>query len=369
LLEENGHEVIEYTINNQVINEMSTLKKIQVAVETPWSLTEYRKLTAFLEESKPAIVHVHNFFPLFSPSIYYACKKKKIPVIQTLHNYRLLCPSAMFLRENKICEKCLGGSILNSVVHGCYRDSVSQTIPIAGMISLNKILNTWNKRVDKFIALTEFAKSKFVQGGLKEDKIVVKPNFINSTTNKVDINEKEKIILFVGRLSKEKGTNLLLEAWNLIENKHNYKLVIIGEGPEEERLKSEYNNEDIIFKGSLNSDEVLENMRKSRYLVVPSIWYEGFPMTIIESYSVGTPVLASNIGSLKEIIIDGKTGYKFEAGNVKEITFKLQTIINENDISYTRLLENTLANFKKNYTDKVNYENLIDIYNRAIKGD
>lgn len=368
-MEKNGHEVIEYTINNDVINEMTFLKKMQVAIETPWSLTEYRKFTAFLKKNKPTIVHVHNFFPLFSPSIYYACEKQKIPLIQTLHNYRLLCPSAMFLRENKICEKCLDGSIFNSVIHSCYRGSISQTIPIAGMITLNKILNTWNKKVDKFIALTEFAKSKFIQGGIREDKILIKPNFINSTTNKIDIKEREKIILFVGRLSKEKGADVLLEAWKLIENKCGYKLVIIGEGPEEETLKNDYNGEDIVFKGSLNSNDVLENMRKCRYLVVPSIWYEGFPMTIIESYSVGTPVLGSNIGSLKEIITDGKNGYKFEAGSVKNLAVSLQKIINENETNYHQIVETTISNFQKKYTEKVNYNTLIDIYNKAIKGD
>ncbi|MBE2944378.1 glycosyltransferase family 4 protein [Anoxybacillus flavithermus] len=336
-----------YSVNNDVIKDMGILSKIGLALETTWSISEFVRFKKFLLRENPDVVHFHNFFPLISPSAYYACHSLNIPVVQTLHNYRLLCPAATFLRKNEICEKCLNGSILNSVKNGCYRDSVIQTLPVAAMIKFNNFIRTWNRKVDRYITLTEFAKKKFIEGGIPESKIVVKPNFIAQKEKMSKINEKENYILFVGRISKEKGVDILLSAWEKIFDKQGNKLLIVGDGPEKKLLEEQYNqHKDIEFLGKLNEDQVLTFMKKAKYLVVPSIWYEGFPMTIIEAFSVGTPVIASNIGSLQEVVVHGKNGFHFNYGDSNALKECLEMALKFND--YQDLIQNTFNIYPEN---------------------
>lgn len=365
LLEDRGIETDIYSVTNDVISEMSSVQKAALAIQTTWSITQYRKFRNYLIRNKPDVVHFHNFFPLISPSAYYACHSLNIPVVQTLHNYRLLCPAATFLRKNEICEKCLNGSILNSVKNGCYRDSVIQTLPVAAMIKFNKFIRTWNRKVDRYIALTEFAKKKFIEGGIPGSKIVVKPNFIAQKEKMPKINEKENYILFVGRISKEKGVDILLSAWEKTLDKKGNKLLIIGDGPEKKLLEEQYNqHKDIEFLGKLDEDQVLTFMKKAKYLVVPSIWYEGFPMTIIEAFSVGTPVISSNIGSLQEVVVHGKNGFHFNYGDSKALKECLEMALKFND--YQDLIQNTFNIYLNNYTPDINFKMLMNIYNNVM---
>ena len=365
LLKFNGEEVITYTVHNDAIKQ-SLKSKIEVGINSIWSYKEYKKFKRFLRYNKPDIVHVHNFFPLISPSIFSACNKLNIPVVQTLHNYRLICPAATFLRDNEICEKCLTGSLVNSVKYGCYRDSVFQTIPVATMIGANRAINTWQMKVDKYIALTNFSKQKFIEGGLPSEKISVKPNFMMESPLLEKTIERENYYLFVGRVSKEKGIHLLLEAFVEIENKTDAKLLIIGDGPEKRKLEEKYkNNTNIVFKGKLNKDEILIYMKKAKYLVVPSIWYEGFPMTIIEAYSVNTPVIASAIGSLKEVVTDNETGFHFIKGNKESL--KTTLLKAASYIKYDFLVHEVGKQYKDKYTSNINYKTLLEIYKEVIE--
>ncbi|PKG23766.1 glycosyl transferase [Niallia nealsonii] len=364
LLSSRGIDVHLYSVHNDSIKGLGPLGKMRAAIETTWSFTEYKKIKRFLIDMKPDVVHIHNFFPLISPSIYYACTSLKIPVVQTLHNYRIICPAATFLRDNKICELCLTGSIVNSIRHGCYHDSNVQTLPVSSMISVNKFIGTWNSKVNRYIALTNFAKSKFVESGISSDKVVIKPNFIQRKEIKQK-NKDENYILFVGRISIEKGVHHLLEAWRSIQDKKNIKLIIIGDGPEKQQLASRYSMEDVIFLGKQNEEVVLQYMKNARYLVVPSIWYEGFPMTIVEAYSFGTPVICSSIGSLKEVVEDGITGFHFENNN----SFQLGKVI-EKALSYERydqMCNKVFQKFNENYTAEINYKQLKGIYMDVIK--
>ncbi|GMG72638.1 glycosyltransferase family 4 protein [Priestia megaterium] len=364
LLKQNGLEVNKYSVDNKDIEIRSFTKKVKLALNTIWSQTEYGRLTDYISKEKPDIVHFHNTFPLLSPSVYYVCQKMNIPVIQTLHNYRLGCPSAMLLRNNEVCEKCISGSLLNSVKYGCYRNSRVQTVPLSTMLYTHRFLNTWNNKVDKYIALTNFAKEKFIQIGLNEDKITVKPNFIEKHIE-VGI-KKEDQVTFVGRISKEKGLHLLLAAWSKVGSKVNTKLNVIGDGPLRKELESKYQHlSNVNFLGKLDSKDVLSYMSKSKYIIVPSIWYEGFPMTIIESYSVNTPVISSNIGSLKEVVINEVTGFHFENNNINSLENTLKKALHYSD--YDKLQRNINEQYEKKYTPSANFKMLINIYEEVVR--
>jgi glycosyltransferase involved in cell wall biosynthesis len=367
LLREHGVEVSLYSVHNDIIKQMNALQKVRSFVETVWSYSQYKEILGVLNKEKPDVVHIHNFFPLISPSVYYACNKLNIPVVQTLHNYRLVCPAATFMRDGKICESCLKGSVLNSIYHRCYKDSFVYSIPVAGMLSVNKFLGTWKNKVDRYIALTNFAKEKYIEGGLPADKIVVKPNFIKKKTfSETDINISDEYILYVGRISIEKGLHYLLEAWGKLKHKNNTKLFIIGDGPNREQLMEKYKHlQDVVFLGSKPSDEVIVYMEKAKYLVVPSIWYEGFPMTIVEAYSVGTPVLASALGSLQEVVRDNETGFLFKHADDKDLANTIEKALSYKN--YDSMKENVKNVFEKNYSEEVNFKLLLNIYNEVIK--
>lgn len=366
LLRSKGIEVELYTVHNDLINNQKLMNKAKMALDATWSRTEYKRIKKKLMDMKPDVVHVHNFFPIISPSIYYACNHLNIPVVQTLHNYRLMCPAATFLRENKVCEKCINGSLINSVINGCYRGSRVQTVPLVTMISLNRMLGTWGNKVNRYIALTEFSKRKFIEGGIPEDKITVKPNFISTKDNTESIrNINENYLLYVGRISAEKGVRNLLEAWQHINDQNNMKLMIVGEGPEKEQLSMLYTDKSVEFVGNQSSDKVLEYMKHAKYLIVPSIWYEGFPMTIVEAYSVGTPVICSQIGSLQEVVQNEVTGFHFKHDDIQDIQRVISDAINYED--YSSMRENVIEVFHNNYTEEINYKLLEDIYRSVIE--
>lgn len=364
LLSNHGINVSTYFVNNDDIKIKGISNKISLGINTVWSKEQLQLLKTTLKVEKPDIVHFHNTFPLISPSAYYACKQLNIPVVQTIHNYRLACPGALLMRQNEICEKCVSGSLLNSVKYGCYRDSKLQTLPLTTMLYTHRILNTWNRKVDKFIALTEFSKEKIAQTGIEKGKIVVKPNFIDK---KLDFNvEKENYIVFVGRLSREKGTHVLLEAWKKMDGNMNTRLLIIGDGPEQQNLLKQYEQlKNVEFLGKLDNYKILDIVSRAKYLIIPSLWYEGFPMTIVEAYSVSTPVISSNIGSLKEIVKNEFTGFHFENNNIDDLGKVLLKALKYP--RYNQLVNNVDKLFEEKYTSEKNYLLLMSIYNQVLK--
>jgi glycosyltransferase involved in cell wall biosynthesis len=364
LLKKNGVEVIDYFISNHEIRTEGLCNKVKLGLNTIWSKDQYKKLKEIVSRERPDVVHFHNTFPLLSPSVYYACNKLNIPVVQTLHNYRLLCPSGMFLKDNQICQACLNGSIMNSFRYGCYRDSKIQTAPITAMIGSHRFFNTWNKKVDRFISLTEFGKQQFIKGGILERKIAVKPNFVE------DINilnkEKQNYYLFVGRISKEKGLETLLESWRKISGNIGYELKIIGDGPLKNELEQKYEtNNRIKFLGELPREEVFNYISTAKYVVVPSICYESFGMVAIEAFSACTPVIASKIGALESIVTNNINGFHFEPGNVEELSMILKN--SSNIDGYSNLQKKARQTYVNNYTPEHNFKMLMSIYIEAIE--
>ncbi|WP_311081897.1 glycosyltransferase family 4 protein [Paenibacillus polymyxa] len=365
MMRSRGIETEHYYVHNDSIQSRGLANMAKLAVEAAWSLPEFKRIKKLLLQVKPDVVHVHNFFPVISPSVYHACERLGIPVVQTLHNYRLICPAATFMRGNKVCEKCLHGTLLHSIRYGCYRGSQLQTIPVAAMIKFNDLIGTWQHKVSRYIALTEFARDKFAESGIPLDRIAVKPNFIHHKKVKTKYDPKDRYLLFVGRISAEKGVRNLLQAWSQLEDRGGLRLVIIGDGPEKAELTAAYPQEDVRFLGKQDGETVLDSMSRAMYVMVPSIWYEGFPMTIVESFSVGTPVLCSRLGALEEVVEDGVTGFHFQHDDLENIKTVIRCAVTYEN--YAAMRQKVSENYAARYTEEVNVKQLMAIYSDAME--
>ena len=320
LLTDRGHQVTQ--VEEQNTNPDTVSRKIGMAVDCIWSRRWHHEFRLLLQKIRPDVVHVHNFFPRFSPSIYYACRRERVPVVQTLHNYRLICSSAVLFRNGKVCEECLHHGLRRGVRYGCYQGSKLGTAVLSLMVATHRSLHTWSRLVDCYIALTEFARAKMIEGGLPADRIRVKPNFVLPDPGaKV---AKGEYALFVGRLVEPKGVPSLLAAWEQLPD---IPLVIAGDGPYQAQLESgltRHQLPSVKYVGRLSRAETLAAMKKARFLIFPSEWYEGFPVTIAESFACGVPVICSRLGSMQEIVTDGRTGLHFRPGEAEDLASKVR---------------------------------------------
>lgn len=356
LLEAHGHQIIRFTVKNHDITNISSLT---LAAKTIWNRSLYRELRQLIRLEKPQIAHFHNTLPLISPAAYYAAKAERIPVVQTLHNYRLLCPNAEFFRQGKVCEDCLGKTIpISGIVHACYRENRLATSVVATMLSTHRLLGTWTRKVDRYIALTEFARQKCIKGGLPAEKIVTKPNFVYPNS-KVG-SGKGNYALFVGRLTTVKGVKTLLAAWE--QSAQALPLKIVGDGPlAKEVIKASEQTSGVTWLGRKSSEEVYELMGEATCLVFPSEWYEGLPRTIIEAFAMRTPVVASKIGAIVELIDHGRTGLLFQPGNPDDLAQQIHWLLaHPEQLAKMRL--QARSEFEAKYTPERNYQQLMEIY-------
>ncbi len=340
------------------------LTKAALGLRTTWSGEWHERIGKLLAKEHPDVVHVHNSFPLISPSIYYACQKAGVPVVQTLHNYRLLCPGALFYRDGKVCEECLEGGLRQGVRHGCYRDSRAQTAAVALMLGTHRALGTWNQKVDAYIALTEFARRKFIHGGLPAERVVVKSNFLQEDPGPRQSSGNGAI--FVGRLSEQKGLLTLLEAWRQMPRE--FPLRIIGEGPLLDVLKvrkQEWRLEGVSIEGRLSRVETIAAIRNAKFLIFPSVWYECFPLTLIEAFACGVPVIASELGAMAEIVSAGRTGIFFQAGDASDLREKSLWAFSHPE-EMESLGRECRREFLDNYTADRNFDQLMKIYDAVI---
>jgi len=354
LLRTNGHAVELFSKHNDALSSMGV---VSAASNTLWSRRTYKQVAALLESFKPQVVHVHNTFPLISPSLYWACDEAKIPVVQTLHNFRLACPQAMFLREGKVCEQCIGKLPLAAVRYGCYRGSKAQSAVLTGMLALHRTIGTYQNKVTRYIALNEFCKGKFVEGGLPASLIKVKPNFVDFPGLPA---RQRNGFLFVGRLSPEKGISVLADAWNKLEVRSALK--VAGTGPEQALIAD---LRDAALLGNLTQSEVHAEMASAVALVLPSVWYENFPRTLVEAMAAGLPIIASRIGALADLVSDGKTGLLFEPGDGTDLARKLAWAIDHPE-QMLEMGRAARAAYDERYTPAINYQQLMAIYEDAI---
>jgi glycosyltransferase involved in cell wall biosynthesis len=361
LLRRYGHEVVEYREDNGRIR---ALGRLAAAAQTIWSQPAYTALRQLMRDVQPDVTHLHNTFILVSPAAYYASREAGVPVVQTLHNYRLLCPAATLFRNGRVCEACLGKTPpWPALLHACYHHSHAQSAVSATMLTVHRWLKTWQGQVDLYVALTEFARHKFIQGGLPAEKIVVKPNFVFPDPGKRE--GKGDYALYVGRLSAEKGVHTLLGAWGRVCD---ISLWMVGDGPlldEVVSLARRRGLRNVAVLGRVPSQDVVALMKRARLLVFPSEWYEGLPMTLLEAFACGLPVVASRLGAMAEIVEEGHTGLLFRPGDPEDLAAKVRWAV-EHPEDMDRMGQDARQMYVEKYTPEKNYQMLVDIYDRAI---
>lgn len=358
MLEDYGHEVRLYTRHNSELKTMGKLGKICLPFTTIFNPCTYREIRRIIEEQKIDIVHVHNTLNLISPSVYYAALSKKVPVVQTIHNFRLLCPGATFYRDGHICEDCVDNGLGCAVKHGCYRGSKLQTLACVVSTKIHRMIGIYGKI--NYICLTEFNKEKLLQlKQIKKEKVFVKPNFVESIWKPTSGEERVNQFVFAGRLDKLKGIDILLEAWKKMGDIAP-KLIVCGTGPMEQWCKEfvEKNKLNVEMRGFVPNVEVRMLISNSKALILPTQLYEGFPMSIVEAYSVGTPVICSDIGNAGSIVEEGVTGYKFRSDSVDEIIDAIKRV-------EPTVYKKTFDVYQNKYSQGVNQRLLEEVYKSA----
>jgi len=353
LLRAFGHEVVEYRRDNAAIAAASRFGLLR---QTFWSHAAATEIGELIRRASPHVIHCHNTFPLLSPAIYWAAAKAGVPVVQTLHNFRLLCAQAMLLRDGKVCEDCVGKLPWRGVTRKCYRDSAAQSAVLVGMLGLHRAIGSYRDKVTRYIALSQFSKRKLIEGGLPAQKVLVKPNFVAAATMH---DGPRHGALFVGRLSPEKGLSVLTAA---LESLPGVTVNVIGTGPLRPTLES---NAQIRLIGQCSEEAVQARMREADFLVMPSICYEQFPRTLVEAFGCALPVIASRLGPLAELIEHGRTGLLFEPGSARDLA---QTIsFAKANLSLMRKLGRAArAEYEAKYTPERNHQQLVEVYAEAI---
>jgi glycosyltransferase involved in cell wall biosynthesis len=328
-----------------------------------YNVQSANRIDAMIRFFKPDVIHVHNFFPLVSPSVFFVAAKFGVPVIVTLHNYRLICPSYSLYHDGKIYEKSIHKVFpVDAVLKGVYRESKIQTASTVLMTGIHKLAGTWKNKVDTYIVLTEFAKNKFLDSSLEvpAEQLVVKPNFTDDLG--VGEEQRENFFLFIGRLTEEKGIQTVLDA----AATGDFTLKIIGDGPWRETVETySAKHQNIVYAGFKQKPYIISELKKCKALVFPSVWYEGFPMTILEAFSTGTPVITSKLGGMAEIVDDEKNGLHFLPGNSTDLVKKINLLTNNAGLS-VKLGKQARQDYQDKYTPEKNYSLLLSIYEQAI---
>ena len=360
MLEQNGHEVLLYSRNNSEIKSFSRIKKWIIPFINIFNIKSYREAKRIIKEQKIDVVHVHNTLSLVSPSVYYAAFHCKTPVIQTLHNFRLICPGATLYRDGHICEDCTQFGLMCAIKYGCYRGSRIQTLACVLSIGIHRLIGTYRRIY--FICLTEFNKEKILKfRQISPEQIFVKSNFSYNETSVIPYDQRENKLVYVGRIDKLKGIHILLNAWKIL-SPNTLELNIYGAGPLEDWCKQfieENHLENVNMLGTISNEDIRKVIASSKALILATQWYEGFPMTLVESFSVGTPVIGSNIGNIEKLILEGVNGWKFKCDSSLELARAISQLRD--------VVKTTHSSYLQKYTVLINYTQLLEIYTRILK--
>lgn len=361
MLRNHGHAVETLTVHNDQVNDQG---KIALAIDTFWSRNSYRRVEKKISDFKPDVIHCTNIFPLLSPSVYFAAQKKGVAVVQSLRNYRLICPGATLLRQGSICEKCINKRIAYpAIVHKCYRGDLAASTILTLHNAVHRSVRTWQKKVSAFFAISEFTRKKYIEAGFDPQRMFVKPNFLSGEIDKGQ--GSGNYAVFVGRLSEEKDLETLLSAWEILGS--NYQLKIIGDGPMADLARQASLSCNIEWLGQLPLEQTMKIVGEAKCLVIPSRWYEPFGRTVIESFSKGTPVVASNIGGISELVNNGVNGLFFEPTNSGDLADKIAEIYSTSHRQLATMRNNARNTYLDNYTEESNYPLLMDIYEQAMQ--
>ena len=369
---------VSYINYDQEIRSKTISSGLKVAKRTIYSTEAKKKIEELIRIEKPDIAHIQNIHHHITPSIFKTLKKNGIPIVWTLHDYTIICPNTSFLSKGEICEKCKKRKYFWPSIVKCKKNSFAASTMAALEISLHAIMKFYD-HVDFFIAPSEFMKNKLVEYGVKKEKII----HLNNFTCFTDIDNKSNIennyFVYLGRLSEEKGIKTLIDAavnvFNNKENKssrsfNNFKLKIVGDGPMKSDMmsyvKSKGVEKNIEFLGHRSHDDTMEILKGSKFLVIPSEWYENFPYSVLEAFTLGKPVIATRIGGIPELVKNWETGLLFNLGNAELLALKMQFLL-KNPEKAKLMGENA----KKFMSGEINSENhymkLMDIYKRAIE--
>ena len=363
LLRNNGYQVLEYCKHNDDIESRTVPSLIKVSVQSVWSRQTYRELTRMIADQRPDVAHFHNVFPQISASAYAACRRLGVPVVQTVHNYRMFCLNGLFQRGGVVCELCMGRSSWPGIRYRCYRDSLPASVVAAAVRDSQRVWFRSAEQIDLFVALTDFAASKLVSGGIARERIVIKPSCLENDPGFVDHTARDNFALFAGRLSAEKGVKTLVRAWSGITT---MPLMVAGDGPQRSELEAlaKALGADIHFLGRRTHAEVLDLTGRAQFQIVPSELYEGFPLTLVEAFSRGTPVIASRIGALEQIVAGNGAGIVFTPGDSDALRTAMLELVNDQPARIAYGMAARRA-FVMKYSARAAINILSEIYQRA----
>lgn len=365
LLETHGHAVTLYTRKNEKILHMGVLAKTGVALGMLFSMKTYREVRQAIRENQIALVHVHNTQPLIGPAVYYAAFREGVPVVQTVHNFRFLCPDAIFYRDGRICEDCVQKGLHCAIQHGCYRTNRLQTAVCVLSMRLHRLLKTYSRL--HYIALTDFNRKKLLElSQIRSGNVFVKPNFAEPSEVVIPYEKRENQVVYVGRLDAMKGIRLLMEAWTLYEKTGGkMQLVICGKGAEEAWCRAymaKKGLKQVELRGFVPNRAVRELMSQAKAMILPTQWYEGFPMTIVEAFSVATPVICSDLGNAGALITEGVNGFKFPVDSAKQLAKTLYRLDGAQSVS-----QGALRTYQEQFLPEANYRKLMEIYDQVLQ--
>lgn len=362
MLEARGHEVRLFERFSDEIRAQGRMGMIKGALSTPWNAFSAHRMKETMRQFQPDVVHAHNTFPLISPAIFSAAAGTAR--ILTLHNYRLFCAAGIPMREGEVCTECIDKkSVIPALRHGCYRGSRVATFPMATNIALHRFRGTWRNDVDAFIALTGFQKEVMCRAGLPAEKVFVKPNFYPGNPAIFPWQDRPDRVIFVGRISAEKGVSDLIDAW-LDWGPSSPELVVVGDGPDRAELEARCKGlSGIRFLGQIPAEAAQREIAKARLLILPSRWFEGFPMVLREAFALSTPALVSDLGPLPDLVAPAG-GEVFRAGDAADLLVKTQALWADKKRLQT-MSKACYAVFKNSYTEEKNYQALMGIYQTA----
>jgi glycosyltransferase involved in cell wall biosynthesis len=356
--------VFTYTRHNQDIDGMNAFRKALIPIKAIWSSDAYADIVRIIERERPDVAHFHNIFPLISPAAYRACMSRGIPVVQTLHHYRIVCPGASLFRENKVCVECSGMNFLPGIKYGCYRNSPILTAGIVSVILFHRLIRTWQDSVDLYIALSEFAHGMYKELGFPSSDIFIKPNFLQ---NPVEPDYSDAGYgIFIGRIGEEKGMDCLLSA---LRNCPEIRFKIIGDGPLRDHLKGrivEWGLHNVEYLGIRDHKQCMDLLLGSQFLILPSLCFEGIPMVLLEAMSAGKPSIVSDIGVLPQMVKDGIDGLVFRPGSAEQLSEKIKWIHTHPDEG-REMGKKARKGFEENYMKERNYQMLMSAYQKAIE--
>ncbi len=351
LLQRNGHTVTSWTPEPET---GTTLKTVATAGRAVWGFSSAERVRRLIRSHRPDVVHVHNLFPTLSPAVLRTAAEY-VPVVATLHNYRLMCLPSTFIRDGRTCEDCLGRVPWPGVVHRCYRGSMAGSVVLGTSVTLHRIAGSYD-RVALFLAVSTFLRRKHLEAGFSPERLLVKPNFSWPMPRREGPGE---VFLYLGRLSPEKGVETILRAWRPGLG----TLVVAGSGPEDGRLRAMAPS-GIEFLGTVDGSAVPGLLQRARALLLPSNWYEGQPRVVLEAYAAGVPVLASDVGGLPELVEDGRSGFLLPRTDPEAWTAAMQKLLLDQEA--VRLGQRGWQLWRERFSPERGLEGLEQAYQRAI---